>query len=153
MAKGWNWGFLAVLVIVVLIAIAGCGGGGKEKAAEKPPGEAAEKPAAAPTLTEEAGAKMAGAKVGGAERKDMRVIQQGKNIKKGGTLVFGGAKMLSQLNPFIDNESINQRIRELSYESLLSWDETGGNMYPGLAKEWEISDDAREITLLFAAGG
>lgn len=151
MGKMWNKGLLAVMVIVAMAVIAGCGGGSQDKTAEKPAGEAAEQPAA-PTLTEKAGEKLSGVKVGGAERNDMRAKQKGQNIKKGGTLVFGGAKMLSNLNPFIGTTSVNQRIRELSYENLLSLDETAGNIYPGLAKEWKISPDAKEYTFFLRQG-
>ncbi|MBM2811694.1 MAG: hypothetical protein HW416_2453 [Chloroflexi bacterium] len=71
--------------------------------------------------------------------------------KRGGTLIFGTEKDLSNSNPFVNTSSVPQSIKEMVYESLLAYDIEGRGQ-PSLAERYEVSPDARVFTFSLRKG-
>lgn len=71
--------------------------------------------------------------------------------KAGGTLVVGLGKEPGNPNPMIATISTGQFVKEVAYESLLTEDEVG-RLQPLLAESWEVSPDAKDITLRLRKG-
>jgi peptide/nickel transport system substrate-binding protein len=69
----------------------------------------------------------------------------------GGRLVFGLARDITGLNPFVRTRSTNKYVRQIAYETLLDYD-TKGNLVPALAESWTISPDGRVYTLRLRRG-
>jgi peptide/nickel transport system substrate-binding protein len=71
--------------------------------------------------------------------------------KHGGTLRFGVQKSLTALNPFIQTQSLNHRVRSLMYEGLLAFDSKLEPL-PALATSWNVSPDATLYTFTLRPG-
>ncbi len=61
----------------------------------------------------------------------------------GGTLVWGTFNAPSFINPILTTHSVSSSLMELIFDSLVKIDGQG-NIIPGLAKSWEISEDGLE---------
>ena len=75
----------------------------------------------------------------------------GAEPKRGGTLRFGVQKSLTTINPFIQTQSLNHRVRSLMYEGLLSFDSKLEPL-PAVATSWTVSPDATVYTFTLRPG-
>jgi len=65
--------------------------------------------------------------------------------KRGGTLTFAVRKEIRIKNPLVRTRSIDNWIRRLMFEPLLTVD-TKGKVHPTLAESWEVSDNYKLYT-------
>jgi ABC-type transport system substrate-binding protein len=66
----------------------------------------------------------------------------------GGTLNYAGTTSPQSLNCFIDNNTFSHMVFGLMYPTLLGSDAVTDDLAPGLAKQWEISEDKRTFTFV-----
>jgi peptide/nickel transport system substrate-binding protein len=71
--------------------------------------------------------------------------------KRGGTLTMAISRDMVRMNPMIRTASTEKRVRDLIYDALLREDRKG-NMQPGLAEAWEISNDGKLYTFKLRKG-
>lgn len=64
----------------------------------------------------------------------------------GGVLNFAGTTSPQSLNCFLDNNTFSHMVFGLMYPTLLGSDAVTDELAPGIAKQWEISDDKRTFT-------
>ena len=64
----------------------------------------------------------------------------------GGTLTYAGNNPPKSFNGYLDNNTFTMMIFGLMYPSLLGTDPLTGDVAPGLADWWEISDDKLSYT-------
>src|ERR1700675_3229584 len=69
----------------------------------------------------------------------------------GGRLVFGLARDISGLNPFVRTRSTNKYVRQIAYETLFDYD-AKGQLVPALADSWTISPDSKLYTIRLRRG-
>jgi peptide/nickel transport system substrate-binding protein len=113
------------VALVLVMALAGC----------RPSQEAAR---TAPSGNEPPGAPLAG---------PVSTAQP----KRGGTLTVGLERDISHMNPFANTFSQDQFVRELMYDALLTYDDTG-KILPHLAESWDISPDGKTYTFHLRRG-
>lgn len=73
------------------------------------------------------------------------------NPKQGGILRMGLRRDIQLMNPLVGTRSTEEHIRHLMFETLLREDRNG-ELQPGLATEWQLSDGGREITFKLREG-
>lgn len=78
-------------------------------------------------------------------------VSEAAEPKRGGTLRFGIQKSITTLNPFIQTQSVNNRVRSLVYEGLLATDRDL-DVLPALATSWSVSPDGMTYTFTFRQG-
>jgi ABC-type transport system substrate-binding protein len=71
--------------------------------------------------------------------------------KRGGILTVGAERDISTLNPFQQTFSVNEYVRDVMYDSLLSVDPRD-NVQPNLAERWETSTDGKLYTFKLRRG-
>lgn len=71
--------------------------------------------------------------------------------KTGGKLVFGIAKDITALNPFLRMQSTDEMVRAVAFEGLLDTD-AKGNIVPSLAELWTISPDGLDYIFKLRKG-
>ena len=71
--------------------------------------------------------------------------------KRGGTLTLGISREPVLMHPMIATGSVERKVRELMFESLLGVDITG-KIQPSLAESWAISDNGRLYTFNLRRG-
>ena len=71
--------------------------------------------------------------------------------KYGGRLVFGLARDITGLNPFVRTRSTNKYVRQIAYETLFDYD-TKSQLVPALAESWTISPDSKVYTIRLRRG-
>jgi ABC-type transport system substrate-binding protein len=69
----------------------------------------------------------------------------GAEPKRGGVLRFGAQKSITSLNPFIQMQSVNHRVRSLVYEGLLAVNQKLEPL-PNLVTSWSASPDGLTYT-------
>ena len=74
-----------------------------------------------------------------------------ENAKVGGSLIFGIAKDITTLNPFVRMRSTDMYVRTLGYEGLMDVDPKG-EIIPCLAESWTISKSNLEYTFRLRRG-
>jgi ABC-type transport system substrate-binding protein len=78
-------------------------------------------------------------------------VTTGGRPKRGGTLTVGLERDISILNPFAATFSQNQFVREMMYDALLAYDDSG-EISPNLAQSWTISPDGKVYTFRIRRG-
>jgi peptide/nickel transport system substrate-binding protein len=71
--------------------------------------------------------------------------------KRGGTLTLGISREPVLMHPMIATGSVERKVRELMFESLLGVD-ANGKIQPNLAESWSISDNGRLYTFNLRKG-
>ena len=71
--------------------------------------------------------------------------------KPGGTLTMAISRDIVRMNPMIRTASTEKRVRDLMYDPLLNEDRKG-NIKPGLAQSWEVSQDGKLYTFKLRTG-
>ena len=71
--------------------------------------------------------------------------------KRGGTLTLGISREPVLMHPMIATGSVERKVRELMFESLLGVD-ANGKIQPNLAESWSISDNGRIYTFNLRKG-
>lgn len=71
--------------------------------------------------------------------------------KRGGTLTLGISREPVLMHPMIATGSVERKVRELMFESLLGVD-ANGKIQPNLAESWAISDNGRLYTFNLRKG-
>lgn len=69
----------------------------------------------------------------------------------GGRLLFGLARDITGLNPFVRTRSTNKYVRQIAYETLFDFD-AKGQIVPMLAESWTISPDSKVYTIRLRRG-
>jgi ABC-type transport system substrate-binding protein len=69
----------------------------------------------------------------------------------GGRLVFGLARDITGLNPFVRTRSTNKYVRQIAYETLFDYD-AKAQIVPALAESWTISPDSKVYTIRLRRG-
>jgi peptide/nickel transport system substrate-binding protein len=72
--------------------------------------------------------------------------------KKGGTLVFGRGGDSTSLDPAATTEGESFKVTENIYETLLNFGDQDTELHPGLATEWNVSEDGLVYTLKLREG-
>jgi len=70
-------------------------------------------------------------------------------IKKGGTLIEGGASDVRTFNPILVGDTTSGLITNLVYDSLLDVDPDTLEPIPNLATKWDVSPDGKTMYLPF----
>ncbi len=71
--------------------------------------------------------------------------------KRGGTLTMAISNKMKMMNPLVRTSSVEKRIRDLMFESLLVLD-SKGKVQPNLAESWQISQDGKTYTFRLRRG-
>ena len=71
--------------------------------------------------------------------------------KRGGTLTMAISNKMKMMNPLVRTSSVEKRIRDLMFESLLSLD-LKGKVQSNLAESWEVSKDGKTYTFRLRKG-
>jgi peptide/nickel transport system substrate-binding protein len=79
------------------------------------------------------------------------LVEGAESPRYGGRLVFGLARDISGLNPFVRTRSTNKYVRQIAYETLLDYD-AKGQLVPALAESWTISPDSKLYTIRLRRG-
>jgi peptide/nickel transport system substrate-binding protein len=81
----------------------------------------------------------------------LAVSSEAAEPKRGGALRFGVQKSVTTLNPFVQTQSLNNRVRSLVYEGLLASDRNL-DVIAGLASSWSVSADGLTYTFTLRPG-
>ncbi len=71
--------------------------------------------------------------------------------KRGGTLTLGISRQPALMHPMVATGSVERKVRELMFESLLGVD-ANGRIQPNLAESWAVSDNGRLYTFNLRRG-
>ena len=71
--------------------------------------------------------------------------------KRGGTLTMAISSKMKMMNPLVRTSSVEKRIRDLMFESLVALD-LKGKVQPNLAESWEVSKDGKTYTFRLRKG-
>lgn len=77
-------------------------------------------------------------------------VEEGEG--SGGTLVFGRGGDSTSLDPSRTTEGETFKVTKNIFETLLEFEDEGTAVEPGLAKEWDVSDDGLEYTFELEEG-
>lgn len=77
-------------------------------------------------------------------------VEEGEG--SGGTLVFGRGGDSTSLDPSRTTEGETFKVTKNVFETLLEFEDEGTAVEPGLAKEWDVSDDGLEYTFELEEG-
>jgi len=110
--------------------------------------------AAKPAGTTAAGSAPAGSPVAGAAATTGKVKSQidTTGIKKGGTLIEGGAADVRTFNPVIVGDTTSGLITGLVYDLLVDVDPDTLQPIPNLATKWDVSPDNKTYTFTLKQG-
>jgi microcin C transport system substrate-binding protein len=64
----------------------------------------------------------------------------------GGALIYAAFQSPKSLNAYLDNNTFSRQVFDSMYETLLGADPLTGDLAPGLAVRWTVSDDRRVFT-------
>ncbi|MDQ2787845.1 MAG: ABC transporter substrate-binding protein [Chloroflexota bacterium] len=109
--------------------------------------------AAKPAGTTAAGSAPAGAPVAGAigtGKVKSQILTTG--IKKGGTLIEGGASDVRTFNPVLQGDTTSGLINGLLYDRLVDIDPDTLQPIPNLATKWDIAPDSKTYTFTLKQG-
>ncbi len=109
--------------------------------------------AAKPAGTTAAGSAPAGAPVAGAVgtgKVKSQILTTG--IKKGGTLIEGGASDVRTFNPVLQGDTTSGLINGLLYDRLVDIDPDTLQPIPNLATKWDIAPDSKTYTFTLKQG-
>jgi peptide/nickel transport system substrate-binding protein len=108
--------------------------------------------AAKPAGTAAAGSAPAGSPAAAATTGKVKSQIDTTGIKKGGTLIEGGAADVRTFNPIIVGDTTSGLITNLVYDSLLDVDPDTLEPIPNLATKWEVSPDSKTYTFTLKQG-
>jgi peptide/nickel transport system substrate-binding protein len=77
---------------------------------------------------------------------------EGEQAQSGGTLVFGAASDPTNLDPAFASDGETFRVLRQMYETLLTTEPGGTEAVPGLAEDFEVSEDGLEYTFTLREG-
>ncbi|KGX88141.1 ABC transporter substrate-binding protein [Pontibacillus litoralis] len=84
------------------------------------------------------------------EEKDTQVSQDSSSSKD--TLIYARGGDSTALDPITTTEGETFRVTENIFETLLNYKEDSTEITPGLAKEWEVSEDGLTYTFMLEEG-
>jgi peptide/nickel transport system substrate-binding protein len=79
------------------------------------------------------------------------IFSAGAEPKRGGTLRLGVQKSLTTLNPYVQTQSLNHRVRSSVFEGLLAYDKNLEPL-PSVATSWSVSPDGGTYTFQLRPG-
>ena len=79
------------------------------------------------------------------------LLEAAETPKYGGRLVFGLSRDITGLNPFFRTRSTNKYVRQIAYETLFDYDESG-RLVPLLGESWTVSPDSKVYTIHLRKG-
>jgi peptide/nickel transport system substrate-binding protein len=73
-------------------------------------------------------------------------------VERGGTLTFGRYADSLFLDPVLNDANVDIWILTNLYDTLIQPTDDGKGLQPGLATEWKVADDGKEVTLTLRQG-
>ena len=83
---------------------------------------------------------------------DSALLRVDRTGTYGGTLVYAALGEVESFNPIDAKGTTAQELRELVFDSLLGYSNGAREMYPKLARSWEVSDDQLTWTFYLRQG-